>query len=355
MTQSRHDAALALIDQFEVDALLLLGLVNIRYLSGFTGSDGALFISSQGRHLLCDSRYTLQASAEAALFTVAEYKSKSEGIASHLRKIGCKRVAFDAEKVTVSFFNLLKADLPDVDFIPVADELDQLRAIKTSDEIKSISAAANLASAAFNELVPLIKPGVSERRVALELEFIMKRSGAEEKAFDFIVASGYRGALPHARPTEKLLESGEMVTIDFGACLNGYNSDETITVSLGEPDKKLFEIYSVVKEAHDLAISAVRPGVECCLLDEIARNHIKSCGYGDYFGHGLGHGVGLEIHEKPAISSRSRQMAQAGMVFTIEPGIYIPDLGGVRIEDMVQVTQEGCTVLSKVSKELIVC
>ncbi|NVN98405.1 MAG: aminopeptidase P family protein [Geobacteraceae bacterium] len=355
MTQARQDAALALIELFEVDALLLLGLVNIRYLSGFKGSDGALLILPQDRHLLCDSRYTLQASDEAELCTVAEYKSKSEGITLLLKKVGCKRVAFDAEKVTVSFLNILKTALPDVDFIPVADELDQLRAVKSLDEIKSISAAANLSSTAFNELLPLIKPGVSERSIALELEFIMKRSGAEEKAFDFIVASGYRGALPHARPTEKLLEAGEMVTIDFGARLDGYNSDETVTVSVGEPDKKLYDIYRIVKEAHDLAISAIRPGIECSSLDEIARSHINNCGYGDFFGHGLGHGVGLEVHEKPVISPRSRQRTQVGMVFTVEPGIYIPDFGGVRIEDLVQVTEEGCIILSKASKELNVC
>lgn len=355
MTQARLDAALALSELFEADTILLLGLVNIGYLSGFTGSDGALVITSSDRYLLCDSRYTLQASDEAPLCTVSEYKTKMEGISSLLKRIGCKRVAFDAEKVSVSFFNSMRDSLPDLDFVPIADELDQLRSVKSPDEIKLVAASAELASSAFHELLPHIKPGVSERWLALELEFIMKRSGAEEKAFDFIVASGCRGALPHGRPTEKLLQPGEMVTIDFGACFHGYNSDETVTVAVGDPDSKLLEIYAVVKEAHDLAIGAVKPGVECRVLDEIARNHIADCGYGGYFGHGLGHGVGLEIHEKPTLSPRGRQRVEAGMIFTIEPGIYLPALGGVRIEDMVQVTETGCTVLSKVSKELMIC
>lgn len=355
MTQSRLDAALALTSQMDADIILLLGLVNIRYLSGFTGSDGALVLTGQGMHLLCDSRYTLQASCEASSCIVTEYSTKLEGISSLVKKIGCKRVAFDAEKVSVSVFNSIQAALPEIVFIPIADEFDTLRSVKSADEIKLIAEAASRASSALYELKPFIKPGVSERSLALELEFIMKRSGVDEKAFEFIVASGERGALPHARPTDKLLRSGELVTIDFGACVNGYNSDETVTCAVGEPDAKLCDIYTVVKDAHDLAMAAVKPGVECRYIDSVARDHIRNAGFGEYFGHGLGHGVGLEVHEKPTISPRSSQIIEVGMVVTIEPGIYIPSLGGVRIEDLVQVTETGCTVLSKVNKELMIC
>jgi Xaa-Pro aminopeptidase len=355
MHEARLQAAETLPEVTEADALLVLGLVNIRYLSGFTGSDGALLLAGGSWSLLCDSRYTLQAADEAPLCTVGEYQVKVDGIASQLIKAACRRVAFDAEKITVSFFNALSAALPTIEFVPLADELDQLRSVKSAEEVSAIEASAVLASAAFRTVLPLVKPGVSERFLAFELEMQMRKTGADDKAFEFIVASGERGALPHGRPTDRLLQSGELVTFDFGACCAGYNSDETVTVAVGKPDTKLLEIYRIVKEAHDLAIAAVRPGEDCRGIDAIARRHIDSCGFGDNFGHGLGHGVGLEVHEKPIISSRSRQQLQEGMIITIEPGIYIPGLGGVRIEDLLVVTADGCRLLSGIDKELLLC
>ena len=355
MSEARLSAAMKAMEPLDADALLVLGLVNIRYLSGFTGSDSALVLTPDDRHLLCDSRYTLQAGSEASLCEISEYKTKLEGIVSLLAGKGRRRVAFDAEKVSVAFFNSLTSTLPGVEFIPLADQLDQLRAVKSSEEIALVAHSACIASSAFEELVQSIKPGVSERSLALKLEMLMKSRGADEKAFDFIVASGDRGALPHGRPTERLLRAGELVTVDFGACCRGYYSDETVTLAVGEPETRLLELYETVKKAHDLAVSAVKPGVDCKALDAIARGHIEECGFGEFFGHGLGHGVGLEIHEKPTISSRSSQTVEEGMIFTIEPGIYIPGLGGVRIEDLVEVTVDGCRVLSKVCKELKLC
>lgn len=355
MYEARLSAAMKSINPLDADTLLVLGLVNIRYFSGFTGSDSAFILTHDGCHLLCDSRYTLQAGSEASLCEVSEYKVKLEGIASLLAEKGCRRVAFDAEKVSVAFFNSLTAALPEIEFIPLTDQLDQLRAVKSPREIALIELSAGLASSAFEELLQCIKPGVSERELALKLEMLMKNKGADEKAFDFIVVSGDRGALPHGRPTDRLLRDGELVTIDFGACCNGYYSDETVTVAIGKPEARLLELYEVVKKAHDLAVSAVRPGVDCSALDAIARGYIEDCGFGEFFGHGLGHGVGLEIHEKPTISSRSSQAVGKGMIITIEPGIYIPGLGGVRIEDLVEVTADSCRVLSKVCKELKVC
>jgi len=355
MREARLSAAMRAVEPLNVDALLVLGLVNIRYLSGFTGSDGALILTGCDRSLHCDSRYTLQAVSEASLFEVAEYKAKLEGIAAALAGKDLRRVAFDAEQVSVSFFNSLSNVLPEVEFIPLADQLDQLRSVKSREEIVNIAFSAEIASSAFAELLPQVKSGISEKELAWKLESLMKRKGADEKAFDFIVASGLRGALPHGRPTDRILRSGEMVTIDFGARCNGYHSDETVTLAIGKPENRLLEAYAVVKEAHDLALNAVKPGIDCRSLDALARGYIESCGFGEFFGHGLGHGVGLEIHEKPTISSRSSQVVEEGMVFTIEPGIYIPDLGGVRIEDLVEVTRDGCRVLSKVSKELMTC
>lgn len=353
--EARLAAALRVTESLAADALLVLGRINIRYLSGFTGSDSALLLADSGCNLLCDSRYTLQASAEAPLCQVSEYKVKLDGIAALITGRGWRRVAFDAEQVPVSFFNSLSNLLAGVEFIALADQLDQLRAVKSSDEIDRIAFSAGLASAAFEELLPQIMPGVSERELAFKLEMLLKGKGADDKAFDFIVVSGERGALPHGRPTERILRSEEMVTIDFGGCCQGYHSDETVTLAIGKPASRLLEAYNVVKEAHDLAIRAVRPGIGCREIDFIARDYIASHGFAEFFGHGLGHGVGLEVHEKPMLSSRSSQIVVEGMIFTIEPGIYIPDLGGVRIEDLVQVTSDGCRVLSKVSKELTIC
>jgi len=355
MPETRLTAAIKVMESLGADALLVIGLVNIRYLSGFSGSDGALFITAADRILICDSRYTLQASDEADCCTIVEYSRMLEGISTLARERACRRIAFDAEVTTVSMLKALSDVMPEVEFLPIADQLDQLRAVKCSEEIRAIEYSAEIASTAFIKLLPAIRPGVSERALAIELEMLMKRGGADEKAFDFIVASGERGAMPHGRPTDRLLRSGELVTFDFGACCSGYNSDETVTVAIGEVDRKLLEVYRIVKEAHDLALAAVKPGIECRALDQIAREHIENCGYGEFFGHGLGHGVGLEIHEKPTVSSRSLQSLEEGMIITVEPGIYISGLGGVRIEDMVLVTADGCRMLSGVDKELIIC
>lgn len=355
MHKARQRAAAEMAGQLGADALLVVGLVSIRYLSGFTGSEATLFIAEESAFLLCDSRYTLQASAEADSCRVEEYKVKLDGILAAIRGSGCRRLAFDAEKTVVSFFNRLSAALPEVEFVPLADQLDRLRAVKTADEIVRVENSAKLASTAFRELLPLIRPGISERFLAVELEMLMKRSGAEDKAFDFIVASGERGALPHGAASDKLIRSGELVTIDFGARCHGYHSDETVTVAVGKPDGTLLEIYRIVKDAHDMAIAAIRHGAECRAVDAIAREHIGSCGYGDNFGHGLGHGVGLEIHEKPVFSPRSDDVLQGGMIVTVEPGIYLPGIGGVRIESLLLVTADGSRLLGGVDKEIIFC
>lgn len=354
MWDERLNAAKAVLESMGAEALLILGLTNIRYLTGFTGSDGALLLGRDGQWLLCDSRYTLQASGEALTCKVVEYKVKNDGIARLVAEKGWKGLAFDAEQTTVAVYRALSAAMPEVEMLPVAGQLDELRGVKSAAELEAVERSCAIASSALEQLLPMIRPGVSERSLALELEILMKRGGAEEKAFDFIVASGGRGALPHGQPTGRKLSAGELVTIDFGARLNGYHSDETVTVAVGFADERQREIYGIVKEAHDRAMDAVRPGVSCREIDGIARDFIASRGFGDYFGHGLGHGVGLEIHEKPTLSPRSEQTLARGMVITVEPGIYIPGWGGVRIEDTVAVTAAGCLPLTKVAKDLLV-
>jgi Xaa-Pro aminopeptidase len=226
------------------------------------------------------------------------------------------------------------------------------RGIKDNLEIAALERAAHLAAAAFEEIVPLLRPGLAERDIALALEFAMRRLGGDEKSFDLIVASGERGALPHGAASDRLLRAGELVTIDFGLRLHGYCSDETVTLALGEIDAELERVYATVYQAQQQAIAAIRPGIPLKEIDAVARNVIAEAGYGPFFGHGLGHGVGLEVHEYPTLSSRSIDTAQDGMVFTIEPGIYLPGKGGVRLEDMVVVTHDGCRKLTRIPKEL---
>jgi Xaa-Pro aminopeptidase len=350
--KDRISSARVFSERFGVDAILFLNLCNIRYLSGFTGSDGALLIDRVGGTFLTDSRYTVQAGQEVAPFPTREYRGKLDGVTALIREMGVERLGFEAEHLSVALFNALADAVPEVELVPIGMDLETLRQCKDPGEIQLLAHSAALASLALMEIRDEIRSGVTERNVALALEFAMKRAGAEEKAFDFIVASGVRGALPHGRASDKRIVAGELVTIDFGAVYQGYYSDETVTLAVGTPDDRQREVYGIVKEAHDLALAAVKPGVNFRELDAIARDFIAAQGYGDYFGHGLGHGVGLEVHEKPVVSPRSDGVVEAGMVFTIEPGIYIPDWGGVRIEDTVVVTEDGYQLLTLSPKEL---
>lgn len=354
MSDERLRRVRGVLESMGLDALLVLGLTNIRYLSGFTGSDGALVASLDAQWFLCDSRYTTQASTETSNCTVVEYKVKVDGIACLAKEQRWKRIGFDAGQVTVSLHRAISGLLSEVELVPLGAELDELRAVKSAAEIRAIGESCSLASVALLQLLDMVRPGVTERTLAVELEILMKRSGADDKAFDFIVASGERGALPHGRATDRKLTAGELVTIDFGARLDGYHSDETVTLAVVSADCRQREIYGVVKEAHDRAMAAVKAGAGCREIDAIARDFITEQGYGAFFGHGLGHGVGLDIHEKPTLSPRSEQRLSAGMIVTIEPGIYIPGWGGVRIEDTVEVTANGCRSLTMVDKGLMV-
>jgi len=335
----------------KLDALLIFGLPNIRYLSGFTGTDGVLLINASESVFLTDSRYLDQAQKQVNADRVSCYKNKLQALADELTKAGSNRVGFDADVVSVSLFEGLAKLADHVDWCPLSPQLQALRGVKAPEELIALKSAANLNQQAFTAVLPLIQPGISEREIALELEFTLKRLGGEANAFDFIVASGPRGALPHGVATAKKLHAGDLVTIDFGTRVDGYHSDETVTLAIGKVDRKLRQIFDIVLEAHDSALAVIRPDMAICDLDAVARDFIAAKGYGDYFGHSLGHGVGLEIHEYPAVSSRSEQKLLAGMVITVEPGIYIPGVGGVRIEDTVVVTAGGFESLTKIPKQ----
>ena len=354
MLENRIIKARGCAEKQDVDAILFFNLSNVRYLAGFTGSDGVLVVGRDACWFLTDSRYTTQAAREVTGCPTVEYRAKLDGIAELLDGEGFRRVGFESEHTTVALHSALSAKVSGVEFVPLGEELASLRTVKDAGELDLLAKTARIASEALVTSLGGLRPGVVEREYALDLEFAMRRAGADDKSFDFIVASGERGALPHGRGSEKVVTSGELVTIDFGAVYGGYHSDETVTVCVGEPDSRQREIYGIVKEAHDRAVAAVRPGVSFKELDAIARGFIEGQGYGAFFGHGLGHGVGLDVHEKPVVSPRGEGVVEEGMVFTIEPGIYIPQWGGVRIEDTVAVTGDGYRLLTRVPKELIV-
>jgi Xaa-Pro aminopeptidase len=353
MLKNRRSRLKPFFEGHGLEAILITNLANIRYLCGFSGSEGVLLLSPDEAWFLCDSRYTTQAAEEVSGAEVREFSAKYEAVCSLITEKKIRRFGFEATHMLVSDFRQLSERLDGCELVGLGAALDSIRSCKDQNEIEMLGSVAKIASASLEVVLASLVPGVRESDVALELEIEMRRRGADARAFDFIVASGERGAMPHGRASDKVLRSGEMVTIDFGAVKDGYYSDETVTVALGHPTDRGREIHAIVRQAHDRAIAAVRPGISCRDLDAVARDYIREQGYDSFFGHGLGHGVGLEIHEKPVLSPRSEAVVEEGMVFTIEPGIYVPGFGGVRIEDTVAVTADGCVLLTRAPKDLI--
>jgi len=342
----------SVMGRMNLDALLFWGLENIRYLCGFTGSDGALILTDRERIFLSDSRYEEQAKGEIQGAAFRKYKKKIEGVAQCLKSLKVRRLGFEAAALTCESYQRLKKELPRVILVPLTDQLTNLRSRKVSEEIDKIRGAIRIASDSFLDALPRLKPGAKEKAVGDFLEIRMKRRGGEGPGFSTIVASGPRGALPHGKATDKAVEKKELVVIDFGVRFQGYHSDETKTVILGKPDGRQKKIYDLVRRAQERAMKAIRPGVSVRRIDAAARGVISRGGYGEFFGHGTGHGIGLAVHEPPTISPRGSGVVEAGMIFSVEPGIYIPGWGGVRLEDLVLVTERGCEVLTYLSKEL---
>ncbi|MDI7260728.1 MAG: Xaa-Pro peptidase family protein [Thermodesulfobacteriota bacterium] len=342
------------INSNQLDGILFSGLENIRYLCGFTGSDGALLLTRKEAFFLTDSRYWTQAEDEVKHARIVHYKKKLDGIASLLSDLTLKKVGVEALSLTLSSYQfLIKILGGEVAFISMEDELKNLRAVKDLQELSLIRRAIDLSSKSFFHIVEMLKQGVVEREIAIEMEFFMKKSGAEATGFDIIIASGKRSALPHGRASNKNIKGGDFILIDFGLRFQGYHSDQTRTLICGNPTLKQKRIYQIVKEAHDRAVEAIRPGIPICEIDKAARDHIHQSGYGKYFGHGTGHGIGLAVHEDPVINGENKGLVEEGMVFTIEPGIYLPEWGGVRIEDMIRVTSQGAEVLTYLPAELM--
>ncbi|KUO68746.1 MAG: hypothetical protein APF77_14665 [Clostridia bacterium BRH_c25] len=341
-----------------LDGMLLVNDSNIRYISGFTGSESYVIISAKARIFITDSRYTEQAEAECDGFEIVRWRSPMPGLVETIQQVcktnGVKVLGFEQGKVTYELYEKLAKGLEGVKPVPTSQLVEGIRYVKDEGETECIRNAAKIADEAFEEILKYIKVGVTEKDIERELQYLIKKKGAEDIGFPIIVASGKRSSLPHAIPSDKSIEKGDFITMDFGAMYKGYRSDMTRTVVVGEADEKQREIYNIVKAAQAEGVLAIKAGVSGKIPDDCARGYIENAGYGDFFGHGLGHGVGLDIHEEPFMSQSCKKTLVEGNVITVEPGIYLPDWGGVRIEDTVLVKADGAEILTKASKELIV-
>jgi len=336
-----------------LSGMLITKPENRRYFSGFSGSAGMLLISDKASKLLTDFRYVEQATVEAEQFEIVRYATSAyEKLAEITNKLDVATIGFESDFVTYDMHSTLAEYMPNINLRPV--QIDALRMVKDVNEVDSIRKAVKIADQAFSHILTYIKPGISELAVARQLEYHMGKLGAEKPAFDTIVASGKRGALPHGKASQKIMELGDFVTMDFGAVYQGYHSDITRTICIGTATAKQREIYEIVLAAQLAGVQAVYPGKTGKTIDAVARKIIANAGYGEYFGHGLGHSVGLAIHEEPRLSPANTQtILMENMVVTVEPGIYLPEWGGIRIEDTVLVSADGCKILTASSKHLI--
>ncbi|HWK24010.1 MAG TPA: Xaa-Pro peptidase family protein [Ureibacillus sp.] len=343
----------ALVEQ-NVDGLLITNDYNRRYMTGFTGTAGVAIVSQDDAVFITDFRYTEQAKNQVQDFRIVQHEGNVyKEVATQIEKMGIKLLGFEKDTMTYSMYETYKS-LVSAELIPLSGLIEKIRLIKTEQEINIIKVACEIVDKAFSHILEFIKPGKTELEVSNELEFFMRSLGATSSSFDTIVASGVRSALPHGVATNKVIEKGDFVTLDFGALYNGYVSDTTRTIAVGQPSEKLIEMYNTVLESQLLALEKVGPGMTGIEADSIARNYLASKGYGEAFGHSTGHGIGLEVHEGPALSSRSNAVLEPNMVVTIEPGIYLPGIGGVRIEDDILITETGNEKLTHSTKELII-
>ena len=340
----------------DVDGVMITKAENRRYITGFTGSSGIVVISGERQILVTDFRYIEQAKTQAMDFEIFDGTQDMIGkVREAVEELRINKLGFEAMGMTYFDYLEYNKQLANVtNLVPMTQGIiEELRLVKDEEEIALIQKAADLADAAFQHILGFIKPGLTELDVALELEYFMKKHGSEKNAFDFIVASGPRSSLPHGVATNRVIQSGEFVKMDYGAVYQGYASDITRTVVVGEPTAEMIKIYEIVKKAQQSVLDQIKEGMTTADADGIARNMIAEAGYGSNFGHGLGHGLGLEVHEAPRVSFRDTTVLKENMVVTVEPGIYIPQWGGVRIEDDVVITKDGCKVLTSSPKEMI--
>ena len=338
----------------EIDALLITNPCNRSYMTNFTGTAGVAIVSADDAVFITDFRYTEQAEKEIKGYRIVQHsKTIVEEVAAQVQKMNVKTLGFEKDDMAFGLYESYK-DQVKAELKPVSGIVEKLRMVKTPDEIDILKKAAKIADDAYEHIVKFIKPGISELDVSNELEFFMRKQGATSSSFSIIVASGLRSALPHGVATEKIIETGDFVTLDYGALYQGYISDITRTLAVGEPTDKLKEIYAVTLAAQELALKEIKPGMTGIEADAIARDYITLKGYAEAFGHSTGHGIGMEVHEAPGLSFRSETILEPNMVVTVEPGIYLPGIGGVRIEDDIVITESGNQRLTFATKELLI-
>lgn len=336
-----------------IDALLVTNPVNVRYLTGFTGDDSALLMSGGDEIFITDARFAEQAETELGGVEVFTRKGPMMQAAAELAgKMKVKSLGIEAASLTVRGRDALAASLDNIEIVGAVGLVEELRPRKDPDEIRRILAAVKIAETAFKRVRSMIRPGVTELEIARELEIEMLRRGAQSRAFETIVLAGARAAMPHGRPGARRLKSGDPVLFDWGARVGFYNCDLTRLLFVHKIGKKYRNIYQAALTAQKCALEIIRPGVKAGAVDFAARDSLRKAGYSDYFTHGLGHGVGMEVHESPGVRAAEERELRMGMVFTVEPGIYMPGRMGVRIEDMVQVTRDGCRILTGAPKDM---
>jgi Xaa-Pro aminopeptidase len=351
---TRRDKLRKLLRKANADALLVTSFVNVTYLTGFTGDDSYLIVSEDGEVLVTDPRYSEQLESECPdlpLEVRMPGVKMLEGIERALKRTKVQRLGVEADTITLSLCDELAAKLSNLQIIATKGLVEDLRMIKDKYELDEIRRAVWQAERAFAAIRATIRPDATERQVANDLEYQMRCDGAKGCSFTPIVGVGARAALPHGRPTDVKIGEAGFVLIDWGTCSGLYMSDLTRVLVTGKPHPKLEKVYKVVLEAQLAAIAAVKPGKKCHEIDKVARDVIAKAGYGKQFGHGLGHGIGLQIHENPRFAVGHETVLEPGMVMTVEPGIYLPGHLGVRIEDDIVVTKSGCDVLTSVPKQ----
>lgn len=337
-----------------LDGLLVTNEFNRRYMTGFTGTAGVALITKEDAVFITDFRYTSQAADQVKDFRIVQHDgSIIKEVATQAQNMGVKTLGFEKEAMTFGTYEQYKESLSS-QFVPTSGIIEKIRLIKTPQEITIIKAACAIADDAFTHILDFIKPGKTELEVANELEFFMRKQGATSSSFDTIVASGLRSALPHGVATDKVIEKGDFVTLDYGALYNGYISDMTSTIAVGQPSEKLVDMYNAVLGSQLLALEKVGPNMTGKEADAVARDYLTAKGYGEAFGHSLGHGIGLEVHEAPSLSVRGETVLEPNMTVTLEPGVYLPGIGGVRIEDDILITATGNEKLTHSTKELII-
>lgn len=340
-------------------AILITDEINVGFFSGFNHSEGAYLLTQDKTYLFVDFRYYEAALSKAENCDVICFKSFVSDISDVLIKLGIDTLFAESNNLTVSTFNRYKKAFEDNKITLICDDsidkaVADIRIIKDETEFNKILTAQQIAEKSYLEVLNYLRVGVSEREIAIELEYLMKKNGAERVAFDLITITGSKTSLPHGVPSDNKIQKGDFFTFDFGAVYDGYHSDTTRTVAIGEPDEEQKKVYDVVLKAQLAVLEKIKAGMLCSEADKIARDIISEAGYGEYFGHSTGHGVGLQIHEAPTVSTKSETVLREGMVVTDEPGIYLPKKFGVRIEDMICITQAGYTNFVTLSKELIV-